>query len=142
MYTNLWLKFCVYFSDFPNQASTCPYYWPYEVPYKSDHQVGCVFLFAVFCNTNCAVILWHSWRNICEAKRYFLGLQGSSRIIIAISVTLFTHSRAFQGVHLIVCVHGLDGNSADLRLIRTYIETALPGGRVDFLMSERNQVPF
>ncbi|XP_051008924.1 protein FAM135A isoform X2 [Acomys russatus] len=44
-----------------------------------------------------------------------------------------------DGVHLIVCVHGLDGNSADLRLVKTYIELGLPGGRVDFLMSERNQ---
>ncbi|XP_004864063.1 protein FAM135A isoform X3 [Heterocephalus glaber] len=43
------------------------------------------------------------------------------------------------GVHLIVCVHGLDGNSADLRLVKTYIELGLPGGRIDFLMSERNQ---
>ncbi|XP_069582741.1 protein FAM135A isoform X5 [Ranitomeya imitator] len=44
-----------------------------------------------------------------------------------------------EGIHLIVCVHGLDGNSADLRLVRTYIELGLPGGRKDFLMSERNQ---
>lgn len=44
-----------------------------------------------------------------------------------------------NGVHLIVCVHGLDGNSADLRLVKTYIELGLPGGRIDFLMSERNQ---
>nr|XP_009509448.1 PREDICTED: protein FAM135A isoform X3 [Phalacrocorax carbo] len=44
-----------------------------------------------------------------------------------------------EGIHLIVCVHGLDGNSADLRLVKTYIELGLPGGRTDFLMSERNQ---
>ncbi|XP_025110333.1 protein FAM135A-like isoform X1 [Pomacea canaliculata] len=44
-----------------------------------------------------------------------------------------------DGLHLIVCVHGLDGNSADLRLVRTYIEMALPGYRLEFLMSERNQ---
>ncbi|XP_044277529.1 protein FAM135A isoform X2 [Varanus komodoensis] len=44
-----------------------------------------------------------------------------------------------EGVHLIVCVHGLDGNSADLRLVKTYIELGLPGSRIDFLMSERNQ---
>ncbi|XP_041358704.1 protein FAM135A-like [Gigantopelta aegis] len=46
---------------------------------------------------------------------------------------------ADEGIHLIVCVHGLDGNSADLRLIRTYIEMALPGYKLEFLMSERNQ---
>ncbi|XP_046554635.1 protein FAM135A-like [Haliotis rubra] len=45
-----------------------------------------------------------------------------------------------DGIHLIVCVHGLDGNSADLRLVRTYIEMALPGYKLEFLMSERNQL--
>lgn len=44
-----------------------------------------------------------------------------------------------EGVHLIVCVHGLDGNSADLRLVKTYLELGLPGAHLDFLMSERNQ---
>ncbi|XP_069462313.1 protein FAM135A isoform X2 [Ambystoma mexicanum] len=44
-----------------------------------------------------------------------------------------------EGIHLIVCVHGLDGNSADLRLLKTYIELGIPAGRIDFLMSERNQ---
>lgn len=34
------------------------------------------------------------------------------------------------------------GNSADLRLVKTYIELGLPGGRIDFLMSERNQVQY
>lgn len=46
-----------------------------------------------------------------------------------------------EGVHLIVCVHGLDGNSADLRLVKTYIKLGLPGAHLEFLMSERNQVP-
>lgn len=45
-----------------------------------------------------------------------------------------------DGLHLVVCVHGLDGNSADLRLIKTYLEIGLPGANLDFLMSERNQV--
>ncbi|KAM9847671.1 protein FAM135A isoform 2-T2 [Aulostomus maculatus] len=44
-----------------------------------------------------------------------------------------------EGIHLIVCVHGLDGNSADLRLVKTYLELGLPGARIEFLMSERNQ---
>ena len=43
-------------------------------------------------------------------------------------------------VHLVICVHGLDGNRADLRLLKTYIELGLPGERFDFLMSESNQV--
>lgn len=34
---------------------------------------------------------------------------------------------------------GLDGNSNDLRLFRTYLELGLPGANLDFLMSERNQ---
>ncbi|XP_076055096.1 protein FAM135A isoform X3 [Oratosquilla oratoria] len=44
-----------------------------------------------------------------------------------------------DGLHLIICVHGLDGNSADLRLVKTYLEIGLPGANLDFLMSERNQ---
>lgn len=44
-----------------------------------------------------------------------------------------------NGMHLIICVHGLDGNSADLRLVRTYLELGLPGLHLEFLMSERNQ---
>ncbi|XP_031434569.1 protein FAM135A isoform X2 [Clupea harengus] len=44
-----------------------------------------------------------------------------------------------EGVHLVVCVHGLDGNSADLRLVKTYLELGLPGSHIEFLMSERNQ---
>jgi Putative serine esterase (DUF676) len=47
-----------------------------------------------------------------------------------------------DGLHLIVCVHGLDGNSADLRLVKTYLEMGLPGANLEFLMSERNQVRF
>lgn len=44
-----------------------------------------------------------------------------------------------NGLHLIVCVHGLDGSSADLRLVKTYLELGLPGANVEFLMSECNQ---
>uniref|UniRef100_T1J2Y8 DUF676 domain-containing protein n=1 Tax=Strigamia maritima TaxID=126957 RepID=T1J2Y8_STRMM len=44
-----------------------------------------------------------------------------------------------SGLHLIICVHGLDGNSADLRLVKTYLELGLPGSNLDFLMSEHNQ---
>ncbi|XP_043467722.1 uncharacterized protein LOC122501972 isoform X2 [Leptopilina heterotoma] len=44
-----------------------------------------------------------------------------------------------EGPHLIICVHGLDGNAADLRLVKTYLELGLPGAHLDFLMSERNE---
>jgi hypothetical protein len=37
------------------------------------------------------------------------------------------------------CLEFLVGNSADLRLVKTYMEMALPGYRLEFLMSERNQ---
>jgi hypothetical protein len=50
------------------------------------------------------------------------------------------NGRQGHQLHLVVCVHGLDGNSADLRLIKTYLEMALPGHSLDFLMSENNQV--
>lgn len=48
--------------------------------------------------------------------------------------------RAFcpEGLHLIICVHGLDGNSADLRLVKTYLELGLPTSNLEFLMSQRN----
>ena len=43
-----------------------------------------------------------------------------------------------NGLHLIICVHGLDGNSGDLRLMKTYLELCLPSGQLDFLMSSSN----
>ena len=45
-----------------------------------------------------------------------------------------------RDVHLVVCVHGLDGNAADLRLVRTFMQIALPTANIEFLMSDRNQV--
>ena len=44
-----------------------------------------------------------------------------------------------KSTHLVICVHGLDGNSADLRLVKTYMEMAMPSSNLDFLMSEINQ---
>ncbi|KFO36111.1 Protein FAM135A [Fukomys damarensis] len=70
------------------------------------------------------------------------GFMYSDVPLLASSVPYFSleeEAVSEDGVHLIVCVHGLDGNSADLRLVKTYIELGLPGGRIDFLMSERNQ---
>lgn len=43
-----------------------------------------------------------------------------------------------DGVYLIVCVYGLDGNSVDFWLVKIYIEFGLFGGRIDFSMFERN----
>ncbi|XP_066215182.1 protein FAM135A isoform X2 [Saccopteryx leptura] len=70
------------------------------------------------------------------------GFMYSDAPVLASSVPYFSmeeEDASEDGVHLVVCVHGLDGNSADLRLVKTYIELGLPGGRIDFLMSERNQ---
>ncbi|KAM6166215.1 protein FAM135A isoform 6-T6 [Erethizon dorsatum] len=70
------------------------------------------------------------------------GFMYSDVPLLASSVPYFSMEEedvSEDGVHLVVCVHGLDGNSADLRLVKTYIELGLPGGRIDFLMSERNQ---
>lgn len=39
-----------------------------------------------------------------------------------------------------VLVSPTTGNSADLRLVKTYLELGVPGAHIDFLMSERNQV--
>lgn len=44
-----------------------------------------------------------------------------------------------EGLHLVICVHGLGGNSADLRLVRTYLEIGLPTTNFEFLMSQKNQ---
>uniref|UniRef100_A0A8D0LAX5 Family with sequence similarity 135 member A n=1 Tax=Sphenodon punctatus TaxID=8508 RepID=A0A8D0LAX5_SPHPU len=70
------------------------------------------------------------------------GFMYSDVLRLASSVPYFStedDESSEDGIHLIVCVHGLDGNSADLRLVKTYIELGLPGSRIDFLMSERNQ---
>ena len=43
------------------------------------------------------------------------------------------------GVHLVVCVHGLQGNQFDLRLYRIFLQLVLPQVRFDFLMAQSNQ---
>ncbi|PFX27339.1 Protein FAM135A [Stylophora pistillata] len=67
-------------------------------------------------------------------------LRSSDRQLVGIREPYFS-AGAPEGIetHLIVCVHGLDGNSGDLRLVRCYLEMALPSTRLDFLMSEINQ---
>ena len=83
-----------------------------------------------------------------EFKRLtsFPGALYSDRAILGHTFPYFTkvsdvlHVEPPKATHLIVCVHGLDGNSADLRLIKTYMEMALPGSNLDFLMSEINQM--
>lgn len=43
------------------------------------------------------------------------------------------------GVHLVICLHGLQGNQFDLRLYRIFLQLALPQVRFDFLMAQANQ---
>ncbi|XP_051878989.1 protein FAM135B-like [Pristis pectinata] len=73
----------------------------------------------------------------------FEGMLYSNLPFLASDVPYFTpeeeEENLEEGIHLVVCVHGLDGNSADLRLVKTFIELGLPGAKLDFLMSERNQ---
>lgn len=51
-----------------------------------------------------------------------------------------THSDIVRFNLIFLIYFFLPGNSADLRLVKTFIELGLPGSRLDFLMSERNQV--
>lgn len=79
-----------------------------------------------------------------KSQLNFPGLLYSDLNNFASTVPYFHISDEFrifspEGLHLVVCVHGLDGNSADLRLVKTYLELGLPGAYLDFLMSERNQ---
>lgn len=47
--------------------------------------------------------------------------------------------RRTPGVHLVICVHGLQGNQFDLRLYRIFLQMALPQVKFDFLMAQSNQ---
>ncbi|XP_043236659.1 protein FAM135A-like [Amphibalanus amphitrite] len=71
-------------------------------------------------------VLYSDYMGVVTSLPYFL---------IPDEYRLFSSS----GLHLVVCVHGLDGNAADLRLVRTYLEIGLPGANLEFIMSERNQ---
>ena len=51
-----------------------------------------------------------------------------------------SHNRSRRrGIHLVICVHGLQGNQFDLRLYRIFLQLALPQVRFDFLMAQSNQ---
>ena len=75
----------------------------------------------------------------------FPGALYSDRASLSHTLPYFTkipdsvNLEASKLTHLVICVHGLDGNSADLRLVKTYMEMAMPSSNLDFLMSEINQ---
>ncbi|XP_060852396.1 protein FAM135A isoform X2 [Rhopalosiphum padi] len=88
--------------------------------------------------------MFQKYKEQFKKQMSFTGIIYSDAHILASTLPYFHISedlRMFspEGVHLIVCVHGLDGNSADLRLVKTYIKLGLPGAHLEFLMSERNQ---
>lgn len=79
-----------------------------------------------------------------KSQLNFPGILYSDLNLFASNIPYFHVSDEFrifspEGLHLVICVHGLDGNSADLRLVKTYLELGLPGAYLDFLMSETNQ---
>ncbi len=47
--------------------------------------------------------------------------------------------RKSPGIHLVICVHGLQGNQFDLRLYRVFLQMVLPQIKFDFLMAHSNQ---
>ena len=51
----------------------------------------------------------------------------------------YNSSSSSKTLHLVVCVHGLEGNCCDLRLVRAYLELLVPDQRFKFLMSTSNQ---
>ena len=53
------------------------------------------------------------------------------------SILIAEAEHHFETWRLFFC---LAGNSGDLRLVRCYLEMGLPSTRMDFLMSEINQV--
>ena len=70
------------------------------------------------------------------------GLQGFTRYVPPYLMDFLpqaSRSRRKPTVHLVVCVHGLQGNQFDLRLYRIFLTMALPHVRFSFLMSSANQ---
>lgn len=89
------------------------------------------------------MISFHQAKETFLKELKFEGLLYSDLPILASDMPYFPPEEEEEpfddGIHLVICVHGLDGNSADLRLVKTFIELGLPEGKLDFLMSERNQ---
>lgn len=70
------------------------------------------------------------------------GLQGFTRCIhpyLMDALPKASRNRRPPAVHLVVCVHGLQGNQFDLRLYRIFLTLALPQVRFSFLMASANQ---
>ncbi|XP_053953035.1 protein FAM135B [Anastrepha ludens] len=94
--------------------------------------------------TNISLMEFEKYREEFRKQIKYTGSIYSDFIKLASELPYFSISDEYRtfspkGMHLIICVHGLDGNAADLRLVRTYLELGLPGANLEFLMSERNQ---
>ena len=69
------------------------------------------------------------------------GLEGFTRSIQPYLIDSLPKSDRVRShaVHLVVCIHGLQGNQFDLRLYRIFLTITLPQIRFDFLMTSSNQ---
>ncbi|CAH2286006.1 Hypothetical predicted protein [Pelobates cultripes] len=87
------------------------------------------------------MLSFHQAKEKFRKQLKFEGFLYSDQSILASDTPYFPPEEEHEedGIHLVVCVHGLDGNSADLRLVKTFLELSLPGANLDFLMSEKNQ---
>ncbi|KAM4688896.1 protein FAM135B [Discoglossus pictus] len=87
------------------------------------------------------MLSFHQAKEKFKKQLKFEGFLYSDLSVLASEIPYFPpeEEELEDGIHLVVCVHGLDGNSADLRLVKTFLELGLPGANLDFLMSEKNQ---
>lgn len=89
-----------------------------------------------FCNFGISFAFFLNWiKNVCSKHVSLYSIVYMLRKIVHI-IFFFAIRSAIPIFRILFS----SGNSADLRLVRTYIEMALPGHRIEFLMSERNQV--
>ena len=49
------------------------------------------------------------------------------------------HAQRLPASHLVICVHGLQGNQYDLRLYQVYLQLALPQVKLEFMLAQSNQ---
>ena len=99
--------------------------------------------------SSCSVIFvepcpWATRQECSEDRCHFAGDVGPFTFTRHVQPYLMNalpkmRKRRRRGVHLVVCIHGLQGNQFDLRLYRIYLSLALPQVKLDFLMAQSNQ---
>ncbi|XP_045717198.1 protein FAM135B isoform X1 [Phyllostomus hastatus] len=141
---------CLPFSSVPKETPARAGFSSKQTPLPITHQpAGSFGVVSAPCSQREEDVVGERMFSFYQAKEKFKrelktgGLLYSDLSVLASDAPYFPPEEEEEsledGVHLVVCVHGLDGNSADLRLVRTFIELGLPGGKLDFLMSEKNQ---